>query len=417
MFDKDNWQEIYQTLASNKMRTFLTAMGVFWGIFMLVIMLGAGKGLKNGTVGGFSSFATNSVNFGSSQTSIPYKGFPRGRMFYFTLADINAIYKNFPEVDAISPVCYSTAPEKIEYLNKSVTHNIEGHSPEFAYITSLKILNGRFINNIDMQGNRKVAVVGKRIADELFSENTNPINEFIKIGSSFYKVIGIYKSASKGRQAEWEDNLIYTPITTLQNTYNYKSDVASFWVVANNKTPIGLIEEKIVTFLKQRRGIHPNDNEAIWHWNMGNEFKKMMGLFLAINILIWIVGLGTLISGIVGVSNIMLIVIAERTKEIGIKRALGATPNNIIRQIVSESVVLTFVAGYMGLVLGVAILEGISAALAKSGADTGFFANPEVNFTTAIAALLILIISGILAGLLPAKRAVKIKPVDAIRNE
>ncbi|NJM16198.1 MAG: ABC transporter permease [Bacteroidales bacterium] len=289
------------------------------------------------------------------------------------------MYNNFDAIEAISPVCFSPGDEKVTFREYTANYRIEGHTPEFAEITPFRLTEGRFINDMDMQGKRKVAVIGKRVAEELFQEKS-PINEYIKIGGGFYQVIGIFKSAHKGRRAEWQEKRIYTPISTMQKVYNYKNDVAHIVLTAKSDVPVSSIEDKIISFLKQRRSVHPDDNEAFWHWNMEQEYKKMTGLFLAINTLIWIVGLGTLISGIVGVSNIMLIVITERTKEIGIKRAIGARPADIVRQVLSESVVLTFISGYVGLFFGVAILEGVRKIISKPGVDTGFFPTPRLTF-------------------------------------
>jgi putative ABC transport system permease protein len=271
------------------------------------------------------------------------------------------------------------------------------------------------VNDIDITEKRKVVAIGNKVVEELFDPSENPVGEYIQINGIFFNVVGTFKSKKSGGQAEREEQNIHMPFTTLQKTYNFGDVVGWYAMSAFDDIPVGIVEDKAKVLLKMRHKINPDDDRAIGSFNVEKEFRKMNGLFLGINTLIWIVGIGTLMAGVIGVSNIMLVIVKERTKEIGIQRALGATPVNIIVQIINESVFLTALAGCLGLAAGVWLVELISMAMAGGGGD--MFKNPEVDIRVASIALVILIISGAFAGLLPAARAVSIKPIDAIRQE
>ena len=418
IFDADNWHEIFSALKKNKVRTFFTAFGVFWGIFMLVLMLGSGNGLKNAVYQGWGDFATNSFFMWTQRTSMPYKGFQRGRSFLFNNDDTKAIRQNIPEVQTLAPRLQAggyRGASNVVRGKETGAFNIYGDYPDFMEIDPVMITEGRFINNKDITDVRKIAVIGDGVVDALFKKEEEPIGDYIKIQGVYFQVVGTFKSKKKGGQADRDANSIFLPFSTMQKTYNYGDKV--FWYAITSKPgiPASVTEEKVIALMKQRHKVHPDDDQAIGHFNVEKEFKKMEGLFKGIDGLIWVVGIGTLLAGIIGVSNIMLIIIKERTKEIGVKRALGATPMNIISQVILESVFLTTMAGYFGLVLGVAVLGLIDNAM--EGSDSQFFLHPEINFSIGITALVILIISGVFAGLIPAKRAVSIKPVDALRDE
>ncbi|MCD4745305.1 MAG: ABC transporter permease [Bacteroidales bacterium] len=420
MFDIDRWQEIYSALKKNKLRTFFTAFGVFWGIFMLIIMLGSGEGLQNGVNQGMGDMATNSLFMWTRRTTIPYKGFPRGRFFRFKNNDTKALIDNIPEIENIAPRLQGWGGDgnnNVIRKERTGAFTIQGDYPEYNIIDPVEIIKGRFINYNDIRDKRKVAVIGTRVFNEMFAPDEDPINQYLRIQGVYFKVIGMFKSKKNDQQADRENQQIFLPFTTLQKTYNYGDMVGWYSITAKKDFSVSLVEEKAKTLLKSRHNIAPNDDRAIGSFNVETEFKKMTNLFAGINGLIWIVGIGTLLAGVIGVSNIMLIVVKERTKEIGIQRAIGATPINIISQIITESVFLTSIAGYFGLAIGVGVLELINYLLIKTGADTSMFANPEVDFNKAITALIILIISGAFAGLIPAKRAVSIKPIDALRDE
>jgi len=421
MFDRDKWQEIYSSLKSNKLRTFFTAFGVFWGIFMLIIMLGSGNGLRNAVYEGMGDFATNSAIMFTRQTTIPYKGFPRGREWLFHTSDMEALLKNIPEIDQLAPRLQpwgGNGGNNVVHGLKTGAYNITGDYPAINKIDPVRLLMGRFINEIDLQNKRKVAVIGNRVRDELFKNSEKVIGEYIRINGVYYQVVGVFEPKNKNINIGGEkDKSVFIPFTTMQVSYNLGDDVHYFLVTAKPNKSASVVEEKCMKLLAERNHVAPEDEQAFGHFNLEKEFKKMNGLFLGIRILIWIVGTGTLLAGVIGVSNIMLIIIKERTKEIGIQRAIGATPWKIMSQIVTESVTLTAIAGSFGLVLGVFLLEVINNMLASSAEKSEMFRNPEVDIQVAVTALIVLIISGVVAGLIPARKAVSMKPVDALRYE
>ena len=419
MFDKDRWTEVYMALKSNKLRTFLTAFGVFWGIFMLIIMLGSGKGLENGVYYGMGDFATNSVFIWAQPTSKPYKGFKQGRRYHFTNEDTKAILDNIPEVKLLAPRVEArggNANNNVVRGLKTGAFSILGDVPDVNKIDPLNMYDGRFLNEIDLRKNRKVAVIGKRVNEVLF-EYDDAIGEYIKINGIYFQVVGVFHSMHSQGWGEWQDQCVFIPLTTLQKTYNYGNRVGHYSITSKDSYTASYVEDKVKALLKRRHKVHPDDERAIGSHNVEKEFIKINQLFLGISGLIWIVGIGTLMAGIIGVSNIMLFSVKKRTKEIGIQRAIGASPSMIISSVITESVVLTGLAGWFGLVVGVALLELLSQAIEKSGGEQPMFLHPEVDFNLAMMALGILILAGVLAGIIPAKRAVDIKPIDAIRDE
>jgi len=422
MFDRDRWQEIFHTLKKNKLRTFMTAFGVFWGIFMLIIMLGSGAGLENGVNSGMGKFATNSFFIWTNRTTKPYKGFPRGRRFWFRNNDIQALRDNIPEIEYLAPRMQGWSAgdgtNNTVRNDKTGAFTIFGDYPAWNKIDPMEFPEGRFINNIDIENKRKVAVIGTRVREVLFEPDEDPIGEYIQIKGIYFQVVGVFKplNTNIGFGGEKEQS-IFIPFTTLQKTYNYGDIVGWFAITTKNEVPASEVEEKTMKFLAQRHSVHPDDEEAFGHFNLEENYKQMKGLFTGISGLIWVVGIGTLLAGVIGISNIMLVIVKERTKEIGIQRAIGATPMNVMSQIVIESVFLTSIAGYFGLAFGVALVEGINYALEKFNVENEMFQRPEVDFNIAITALMILIVSGALAGIIPARRAVRIKPIDALRDE
>lgn len=421
MFDLDRWQEIYSSLKHNKLRTFLTVFGVFWGIFMLMVMLGSSSGLTNGVTQGMKDFATNSAFIWAQRTTKPYKGFQRGRRWHFTNDDMTDIKKNIHEISELAPRLQGWGGDgsnnAVRGL-KSGSFTISGDYPAINKIDPVSIQKGRFLNNVDILQKRKVAVIGNHVFEVLFKKDENPIGKYIKIKNVYFKVVGVFKPKNdKVNIGGQKDKTIFLPFTTLQQTYNFGDEVHYFAVTAKNGVSVSQIEDKVIKLLKKRHKIAPDDEQAVGHINVEKQFKKINVLFTGMSVLIWIVGIGTLLAGVIGVSNIMLVVVKERTKEIGIQRAIGATPKKIIGQIITESVFITTIAGYSGLVVGVGLIQGINLILLKTGADTGMFKNPGINFNIAIISLIIIIISGVFAGLLPAYRAVKIKPIEALRSE
>ena len=420
IFDIDKWHEIYFALRKNPWRTFFTAFGVFWGIFMLIIMMGAGEGLYNGASQDLGDMSTNSVFMWTQRTTMPYKGFPRGRFYQFNNDDTKAIKDNLKELEYIAPRLQGWGGEGTNNVvrgERTGGFQIQGDYPEINIIDPVNVTQGRFINYNDINEKRKVAVIGIRIFDEMFNPDENPLGEYIQIQGVYFKVVGMFQSKKSDQQATRENQAIYIPFTTLQKVYNYGNRVGWYSMTAKKDIPVSVLEEKAKKLLRERHSIHPDDKRAVGSFNMEEQWNKMTNLFKGIRGLVWIVGLGTLLAGVIGISNIMLIVVKERTKEIGIQRAIGAPPKVIITQIIVESVILTGFSGYFGLALGVGILELINYALTSSGGDSNMFANPEVDLGSAMWALGALVVSGMFAGLIPAWRAVSIKPIDALRDE
>ena len=414
MFDLDRWQEIYSTLRKNKMRTLMTAFGVFWGIFMLVVMLGAGRGLENGVSKEMGDFATNSAFMWTQATTIPYKGFPKGRWFTFTNEDIKALRDNVPEIDLLAPRIQRGGVPVVYGLSSAV-YQIQGDYPDFNKIDPVDIIHGRYINDIDISTSRKVAVVGKRVIDDLFEPEEEPIGKYIRIQGVYFQVIGVFASKRSGGWGESQEQTITLPFTSMQRTFNIGNRVYLFALTSQPHVSVSQTLEKAKTLMLACHSCSPDDKEAIASNDMEEQFLKIKRLFNGVAALIWLVGTGTLLAGIIGISNIMLVVVKERTKEIGVQRAIGARPRTIIMSIMLEAVILTAIAGYFGLVCGVGVVELVDAAFPP--APDVMFAHPEVHFRTALSALVLLIISGALAGLIPAYRAVSVKPIEALRYE
>ena len=421
MFDIDRWQEIYTALKSNKLRTFLTAFGVFWGIFMLMVMLGSGKGLENSVFEDMGDFATNSAFIWARRTTMPYEGYDRGRRYNFTNDDMKALKENIPEIEVLAPRLQGwgagDGQNNVTRGIKTGAFTIQGDYPQINRIDPNRILVGRFLNDIDIEESRKVCVIGTRVRDVLFDKDEEPLGQYIKIKGVYFQVVGIFEPKTGMNFGGEKEQTIFLPFSSLQKAYNFGDQVHYFSVTAKDHIPVSIVDEKCREIIRRRHHIHPDDKQAIGGFNLEEEFNKMHGLFNGIAALMWIVGIGTLIAGVIGVSNIMLVIVKERTKEIGIQRAIGATPAKIIGQIIMESVFLTAFAGYIGLVVGVGIIEGVNYLLESSGANTEMFKHPEVDFNIAISALIILVISGVFAGMIPAKRAISIKPIDALRDE
>jgi putative ABC transport system permease protein len=415
MFDLDKWGEIYATVKKHKLRTALTAFGVFWGIFMLVVLLGAGNGFENGVVGSFD-IAKNTVFVWSQRTSIPYKGLKAGRFIPFTNDDVIAIRQSIPEVAILAPRNNMQGSFTVNRNTKNASFSVYGEYPDYTGVKPVIMNDGRFINTLDIKDRRKIAVIGTRVQKVLFGED-NPIGEYISIKGVFFKVVGIFKGRGSAEDNQEDAQTIFIPSTTLQQAYNQYNRVDFFAMVPHDGIPAEVIEKKVKTLLSQRHNIHPDDVRALGSANVEEEFNRIQGLFIGIKGFSWVVSIGTIIAGIIGVGNIMLIVVKERTKEIGIRKALGATPWSIISLILQESIVITGVAGYIGLVTGTGLIALINFLLKKNNAEGEFFANPEVNLTIAVTALLLLVICGALAGLIPATKAANIDPVVALRDE
>jgi len=413
MFDLDKWQEIFITIRKNKLRTFLTVFGIGWGIFMIIILLGAGKGLQNGVERDFSAWATNSGFFWSERTTISYGGFQPGRSVRFTNEDTDILRKKINGLSYLAPRNrLRGAGNNVNYDNKTGNFSVYGDFPGYSKIQLVDIAAGRFINDKDISDERKVAVIGRNVKDVLF-EDEDPIGKYIKVSGVNFLVVGLFDSRRTGEQADRDTQTIYTPFTAFQKAFNYGNRVGWYAYSVKPGYKVSEVEEAIIANLIKRHSIHPLDLDAIGSNNLEEEFAEISGLFVGINFFTWFVGISTLLAGVIGVSNIMLIIVKERTKEIGIRKALGATPGSIISLIIQESIFLTSIGGYVALVIGVVIIE----ALATVVPEEGFMGTPEVDIKVAAGALGLLIIGGALAGIMPAKKAASVSPIEAIRVE
>lgn len=418
LFDLDHWQEIRVALLRNRTRTALTAFGVFWGIFLLMVMLGSGSGLRKGVLKGFADGATNSFFVWTQRTQKPYAGMPAGRGIRMTNADVAAIREKVPEAEVVAPrnqLRGFGGGNNVSRGRKTGAFSVMGDYPEIRKIQSLKIEKGRFLNPVDVEESRKVAVIGTRVRELLFAKGEEPIGGSIVAQGVYFQVVGVFASPQTGDEAERDAQTIFVPFTTFQRAFNYGDRVGWMAIISRPDVPASVAEEKVLALLRSRHKVAPDDLRAFGHFNLEEEYTKIQGLFTGIRLLVWIVGIGTLAAGVIGVSNIMLIIVKERTKEIGIRRALGAKPSAVVSQIVSESVILTSLAGYLGLVAGIALVVGIGRLLPPGGA--GMFLDPDVGVGEALQALAILVAAGVLAGLAPAQRALAVSPTVALRSE
>ena len=414
-FDLDWWQEIWITITHNKSRSVLTAFGVFWGMFMLVAMVGAGSALETGIMSQVEGFATNSCFVSDDRTSEAYKGFRKGRRWTIVNEDISVLVQKIPEIEHISPVLSGGQSEKnVLRGERSGSYSIMGYYPSYNLIDRNIMLYGRYINDIDIVEKRKVCVIGERVYEEMFGKGIDPVGSDIQVNGIYFRVIGVARSTSGINVGGDSNESVILPFTTLQQAFNQGNRVHYIAMTAKKGVKVSVVEEKVKAELKQLHNISPTDPKGVWSMNMEDMFTMFSYLTIGIGFLIFFVGIGTLITGGIGVSNIMLVTVRERTKEIGIRRALGATPRNIITQIMSESIILTLMAGVAGLMTGVGLLRIVGIAL--SSGDQ-FFKDPQISFTIAVGALAVLAIIGVIAGYLPAKRAMNIKPIEAIREE
>ena len=409
MFDLDKWQEILSTINKNRMRTFLTGFSVAWGIFILIILLGSGKGLQNGIDSQFKQDAVNMIQFGSGTTSKSYKGLQAGREIRFTNEDYEFIRKRIEGIDKVSSRYFMWLNRVISYKQEYGVFDLIAAHPDYIDIENATIVEGRFLNRIDIDKRRKVVAIGEPVKKALFKNGKDPIGEYIKINNIPFQVVGVFSDKS-----ERDATRAYLPISTAQMISGGADRVHSFAITSNlNAKESEELENTLRTELAKRHRFDKEDQNAMWMWNTLKEYKKFLNLFLGIQIFVSIIGAFTIIAGIVGVSNIMIIVVNERTKEIGIRKAIGATPFSVVSMILLEAVLITGLAGYIGLVAGVALLEIISNMLPKEG----FFINPEVDFTVALVSTGVLILAGTIAGFMPAIRASRIRPVVALRDE
>ena len=414
--DLDSYREILDTLTRNKSRSFLTGFGVFWGVFMLIALIGGGQGLKEMLQSNFEGFATNTVMIWSQQTTKPYKGFRKGRWWTMDEKDIDRLRQRVPELDVVAPILFSPwgKSNTAYYGEQRTIPRIQGVTPEYADVVAPKMYYGRFINEVDILEHRKVCVLGKKIYKDLFKEGGDPCGKSIRVDSTYYEVIGVdYNSAGINFNGRAEEK-ITLPLTLVQQTYNRGTEIDLIAATGRPGTVMSKLSPRIRETIARAHLVDPTDEQGAMVFNTEVLFQMLDNLFKGVNFLIWLVGLGTLLAGAIGVSNIMMVTVRERTTEIGIRRAIGATPRMILSQIISESIVLTLVAGMSGILFAVFILQMLELGNTEDGILKAHF---QVGFWTAIVAALMVSLMGVLAGLAPAARAMSIKPVDAMRDE
>ena len=414
MFDIDKWQEIYFTIKQNKLRTFLTAFSVSWGIFMLILLLAFGTGFQNGVEGQFSDVATNSLWLNAGQTSMPYKGMKPGRQVQMKNGDYEAVKEQITGVEHITARFFCFGEYTIRYKDKYSSFEVMGCHPDHRYLENQTPVKGRFINELDHKERRKVAAIGTKVAEGLFG-GEDPIGKMINVKGIMYKVIGIYEDGGD----ENEVRRIFIPLSVAQLTYEGTQRVHQIMFTTGDASveEVNEIKHSVINMMSQRHTFSPEDSRALHIWNNVEEFQKFRSLFKGIQLFLWGVGLFTIIAGIVGVSNIMLIIVKERTREIGVRKAIGATPWSIISLFLQESIVITLLAGYIGLLAGVGLVELISWAMTNFEIEAEFFSQPRVDLNVAFIATLILVIAGTMAGFFPARKAAKVSPIEALKDE
>lgn len=422
MIDKDFWQEVLQTIRQQKWRSLMTAFGVFWGLLMLMFLIGAGIGFQEGIVGQLKQMPANTVGYISGTATMPYNGFERGRSWNIDTKDVDAIGAAYPGAVA-QPVYIKYLPEEgtlLQVTSANATDElvVAGVSPDLALISPQRVTSGRYINEFDCAEMRKVCVVGVNVAQTLFPEEVTPVGKELTIEGTAYRIIGVSrKTNDMVNLGPNESNAVLMPITTAQYVFNAVGKADRLFLVLTDKYPSGDYYKPIETLLRKRHQLHPADDAALISVDLKDSLNQFDMMIVGLNALVWLVGLGTLLAGLIGISNIMMVTVKERTQEIGVRRALGAEPWTIIKQIMCESLVLTLAAGIVGIVVGVWGLYFVNRMTAASMSEGGFFTNPHVPFIPAIAALVILIVGGLLAGFVPAKRAMAIKAIEALREE
>ena len=416
-FDTDRWNEIWQTIARNRKRSIMTALGVFWGIFMLTVMLGAGMGLGRLFRAQLGDMSTNTLLMQPQQTGIPYKGMPKNRWWWMNNEDVETV-KRLSQVQYASAVYWGGELHCSRREHKG-DYTMMGYTPDYQKINPQKILYGRFINEVDMVQKRKSCVIGTQVYKDLFPGGEDPTGKIIKLSNTYFRVVGVLRKQSTAMSFSDVERTIVVPVSLAQQMFGRGNQIHMLAVAGRDDTPSKEVDKACREAVFARHIISPDDEKAVWSMATAEIFEKVMGLFNGIALLTWIVGLGTLLAGIVGVSNIMLVLVKERTQEIGIRRALGAPPRAIIGQILSESFVLTFIAGVLGLTAAVGLLSVVDSVYyqAVTVAQDGFEISWMISFGTGILALVILVAGSLLAGVIPATRALKIKAVDAIREE
>lgn len=411
--DIDTYREIIDTLTRNKSRSFLTGFGVFWGVFMLIALIGGGNGLKEMLQNNFAGFATNSAMVWAQPTTKAYKGLSKGRQWTMVYKDVERLKQHIPEIDKACPLLFSRGDNAV-FEDRSASCSVRGTTHDYSSIAEPQMLYGRYLNEMDMTHNRKVCVIGRRIYNDLFPGGGDPCGKAIRVNNIYYNVVGVdcsMRNINIGGRAE---RAIVLPITVVQKAYNRGNSVDIIAVTARPGVTMSSLTDRMREVVARAHSVDPSDEQGVAIFNTEVMFMMLDNLFNGVNFLIWLVGIGTLLAGAIGVSNIMMVTVRERTTEIGIRRAIGATPSNILSQILAESIVLTAVAGMSGILFAVTILQMLELGTTTDGITAARF---RADFHTAISAAALLTILGGMAGLAPAWRAMSIKPVDAMRDE
>ncbi|MBB3124163.1 MULTISPECIES: ABC transporter permease [Mesoflavibacter] len=410
LFERDTWQEVYESLSKNKLRTILTMVGVWWGILLLIGLLGAARGLENSFNRLFGDFATNSVFVWGQSTSKPFKGFQEGRQVQLQLSDAKKVEENVEGIEFVVPRNQNQAQVVRNFL--SGTFSLNGDYPLLDKVQKKKLIHGRFINQNDIDNNRKVVVISEEVYKQLFEKDAEMIGEYVQINDMNFKVIGMFQNGNVNMGPTSD---MHIPFTTFQQIYNLGDRIGWMMITGKPEYDIAQIEQDAKLLLRNLNRIHPEDNRAFGSFNLGKEFKKVTGFLVGMQFLTWFVGIATLIAGVFAIGNILLITVKERTKEIGVRRALGATPFEIKRQILVEAVFLTIFAGILGIISGGWILIALDAAFGQG--DEAVIVNASVSIAVVFIALIILVVLGTLIGLIPAFKATSIKPIEALREE
>lgn len=414
------WQEIWQTIRRNKWRSLMTAFGVFWGILMLVLLVGLGHGVFNGIASAFEQIPGNSIIFGGGYTSMPYRGLGIDRSIEVENEDLDILRSSFAtQVRYVTPM-NNAGSKTCNVGEENMDCSLIGTTSSFLYVIPQQMLYGRYINAVDQHERRKVCVIGRQVYETLFPKGGDPCGQLVKVGDIYYTVVGVVKKLTGMINIGADvDKSLTLPFTTAQLSYGQGNRVYTTVVTMQDAYPAKTWEPRILATVKEHHLVHPDDKSALWSFNLSEIISMVGNLFLGINILLWIVGCGSLLAGLIGISNIMLVTVKERTQEIGIRRALGARPLTILTQILCESLVLTAAAGLTGLMLGVWILQlvGLITAAAPSTGDGFTISDPQIGFSVALSALAVIIVGGLLAGWMPARRAMKIRAIEALREE
>lgn len=417
IFDADRWTEIWDTLSKNRWRTFLTGFGVAWGIALLIIMMGAGQGLENGITRDMGSYASNSASMWTQRTNIPYKGFQRGRYFNMKNADIPVIMAQVPDVTLVCPrnnLGGYRGTNNVVHKDKTGAFTVYGDIPEYWEVDPKELLYGRWINQMDINEKRKVCSIGKRVEEMLFDGDEEVIGNTIQINGVTFTVVGVFETRKTGDQGDEDRQSVVIPFTTFQRVFNYGDNIGWITFLGTPDANMTKVQQDVKKVLAAQHSVHPDDLQAFGSWSMQTMWEDMQGLFGGIRALSIFVSVFSLLAGAIGVSNIMLVVVKERTKELGVRRAIGATPYQVVSQIMSESLILTAIAGIIGIVFGAGLMTGLDLLIGES---ISTFLHPTVEIGLVLFALAILVFFGLLAGLLPAYRAVQVKPVEALRSE